>query len=276
MYLRIHNDNRGASLRSDDLAGIRRLYQPSSGGGGGGGGTGNCPSGTLCLLNGRFQVTATWNNQFDGSSGAAGAIRNTDLAGFLYFNDPTNIELIVKTVDLGDRISFFYGQLTNLRFTIRVVDTQTGREKTYTNTAGDCGAIDNNLTTTSQAFFELDESTEPALEAMATCVSNANTACLLGGRYQLQMTWRNQFDGSSGGGLARRLSDQTAAFAFTDLANLELLVKTLDFGDRVLVFYGTLSNLEYTLTVTEVASGRVKTYRNAAGNYCGGLDNNAF
>ena len=53
-------------------------------------------------------------------------------------------------------------------------------------------------------------------------------------------------------------------------------MKTLDFGDHVLVLYGTLSNLAYTLRVTETTTGRVKTYVNAAGNYCGGLDSNAF
>ena len=39
---------------------------------------------------------------------------------------------------------------------------------------------------------------------------------------------------------------------------------------------GVLSNLEYTLRVTEVATGRVKSYHNPPGNYCGGLDSNAF
>jgi hypothetical protein len=273
MFFRIHNDGRGASLRSDDLAGIRRLYQSGSGGGGGGGGNGNCPQDTLCLLNGRFQVTATWDNQFNGTNGAAGAIRNTDLAGFLYFTDPNNIELIVKTLDFGDRVLFFYGQLTNLRFQIRVLDTRTGTTKTYANTSGDCGAIDNNLAPSATSLELVGEN---RIERSAVCVSNNNSACLINGRYQLELDWRNQFDNSTGRGIARRLSDLTAAFAFTDPANLEVLVKTLDFGDRVLVLYGTLSNLEYTLRITEVSSGVVKTYRNSAGNYCGGIDNNAF
>jgi hypothetical protein len=273
MYFRLHNDGRGPSLRNDDLAGIRRLYESSTTGGGGGGG--NCPAGALCLLNGRFQVTGSFNNQFDGSSGAAGPIRNTDLSGFFYFTDPSNVELIVKTLDFGDHILFFYSQLTNLRFTLRVLDTQTGREKTYQNTAGECGAIDNNLTAASApADFALERGLE--LAPAAACQSNANSACLLGGRFRVELAWRNQFDGTSGAGLARRLSDLTAAFAFTDPSNLEILIKTLDFSDHVLVLYGALSNLEYTLTVTEVATGRVKTYHNAAGNYCGGLDSNAF
>lgn len=270
MYYRVHNDGRGARLGSDDLAGIRRLYEK---GGGGGGGTPGCPGGALCLLNGRFQVTATWNNQFDGSSGSAGAISNTNLAGFLYFTDPGNIELIVKILDFGDRILFFYGQLTNLRFTISVLDTTTGQTRTYQNTAGDCGGIDENLAASS---IVLEGERGGEFAPLAACQNTATAACLVGGRFRAELDWRNQFNGTSGAGRASRLSDLTAAFSFTDPANLEVLVKTLDFGDHVLVLYGTLSNLEYTLRITELASGTVKSYHNAAGNYCGGLDSNAF
>ncbi len=111
---------------------------------------------------------------------------------------------------------------------------------------------------------------------MAACQTTANAVCLVNGRFRLELDWQNQFDSTSGRGTGKKLSDLTAAFSFTNPANLEVLVKTLDFGDRVLVLYGTLSNLAYTLRVTETTTGRVKTYVNAAGNYCGGLDNNAF
>jgi len=39
---------------------------------------------------------------------------------------------------------------------------------------------------------------------------------------------------------------------------------------------GSLSNLEYTLTVTDTKTGAVKTYRNPAGRYCGGTEIDAF
>lgn len=278
MFFRIHNDGRGARLSSDDIAGLRRLYDKSANSGGGGGGSNGCPANTLCLVNKRFQVTGVWSNQFNGQSGTAGTIANTDLAGFLYFSDPNNIELIVKVLDFGDRVAFFYGQLTNLRFTLSVLDTRTGTTKTYTNTPGDCGALDNTMAASSAAIFETGDSTvgEPGLLAQAACQSSATAVCLLGGRFRLELDWQNQFDSSSGQGKGKKLSDLTAAFSFTDPANLEVLVKTLDFGDHVLVLYGTLSNLAYTLRVTETTTGRVKTYVNAPGNYCGGLDNNAF
>jgi hypothetical protein len=279
MFFRIHNDGRGARLASDDLSGIRTLYDRTfSGGGGGGGGGGNngCPANTLCLVNKRFQVSAVWNNQFGGGSGPAGAIPNTDVAGFLYFTDPNNIELIVKVLDFGDRVLFFYGQLTNLRFTISVLDTRTGITKTYQNTAGDCGGLDNNLATSSAIFETETGDGSPGLLELAACQSNANTVCLVNNRFRLELDWQNQFNSTSGRGAGKKLSDLTAAFSFTDPANLEVLVKTLDFGDRVLVLYGTLSNLGYTLRVTETTTGRVKTYTNAPNNYCGGLDGNAF
>ncbi len=277
MYFRVHNDGRGARLTSDDINGLRRLYDRTftSGGGGGGNNTG-CPANTLCLVDKRFQVTAVWNNQFNGESGGAGAIKNTDVAGFLYFTDPNNIELIVKALDFGDRVLFFYGQLTNLRFTISVLDTRTGITKTYQNTAGDCGGLDNNMAASSAIFETVAGEDAPEVTELASCQSTANAVCLVNNRFRLELDWANQFDSTSGHGVGKKLSDLTAAFSFTDPANLEVLVKTLDFGDHVLVLYGTLSNLAYTLRVTETTTGRVKTYVNAANNYCGGLDSNAF
>ncbi|MCB1009102.1 MAG: hypothetical protein KDB94_09420, partial [Acidobacteria bacterium] len=68
----------------------------------------------------------------------------------------------------------------------------------------------------------------------------------------------------------------TGAFWFTQSSNLEILVKTLDFGDKILVIYGSLSDFEYAIRVTDTTTGAVKVYENAAGNFCGGLDDNAF
>ncbi len=282
MYFRAHDDGRGAALRSDDLGGIRYLYAPSSGGGGGGGGgTPSCPAGNLCLLNGRFRVTVNWQNQFNNTSGAGGAIANTDLSGFFYFTDPGNIELIVKILDFGSEIKVFYSQLTNLRFTMTVLDTRSGTTKNYSNTEGECGAIEHNAfpsATTGPLGDGLGALVTgiPMAAAVGSCVADVDTLCLLANRFAIEVTWRNQFDGSTGVGRQRQLSGLTGAFSFTDPANLEILIKTLDFGDKILVIYGSLSNLEYALRVVDTITGQIKTYQNPAGRYCGGIDENAF
>jgi len=42
------------------------------------------------------------------------------------------------------------------------------------------------------------------------------------------------------------------------------------------LFYGGLTDLEFTVTVTDTATGVVKSYTKAAGSYCGDADTQAF
>lgn len=265
MFHLLHDDGRGGRLRAEDVAALHYLYRR---------GSGNCPANALCLLNDRFRVMATWQNQFDGSSGLAGAQRASDVAGYLYFTHPSNTELIVKILDFGSEIKFFWGQLTNLHYTISVVDTRTGVSKAYSRPANDCGGLDDHAFLSSPAHG--DGALSSVTAAASACRADADTLCLLGNRFSLEMAWRNQFNNSMGVGIPKKLSDLTGAFGFTSAANLELLVKTIQFPDRVAVFWGALSNLEYTLRVTDTLTGTVKVYHNPAGQYCGGLDNTAF
>ena len=109
-----------------------------------------------------------------------------------------------------------------------------------------------------------------------SCTPGKDRLCLGHRRFQVEVTWSNQFTGTTGTGRGTALSDLTGSFAFQDPRDVELLVKILDFDDRILVVWGTLTNLEYTLKVTDTESGAVKTYHNPAGTYCGGLDQDAF
>ncbi|MBZ0143224.1 MAG: matrixin family metalloprotease [Rhodocyclaceae bacterium] len=286
MYFRMtFEDTRGATINADDAAALQSLYKkgkatPPPG-------PGSCPADTLCLLNGRFRVTATWENQYNGNSGIARVPRPNralpssfyNLSGFLYFDDPNNIELIVKVLDFGDVVKVFYGQLTDLRFEISVFDTRTGQTKKYRNTAGECGGFDNGgFPSAAISTIMKTGSPRPRVgrSIRGSCRADLDTMCLLNNRFQIEMTWRNQFDNSSGVGIPTQLSNLTGAFAFTSRANLETLVKVLEFPDRFLVLYGALSNLEYTLNIRDTVSGAVETYHNPAGRYCGGLDADAF
>ncbi len=240
---------------------------------------GPCKAGanTLCLLQKRFRVELAWQNQFDGSSGPGKALPQSDVSGFFSFGDPQNIELLVKMLDFGGTIKLFYGELTNLRFTLTVTDTRTGESKTYRNTSGDCGAIDQDAFASALPQAPgLAISPARAGGAANSCRTAGNRLCLLGGRYEVAVEWRNPGNGTAGAGGAVGLSPLTGAFYFTERSNLELLTKMIDFGDRVAFFYGTLSDLEYTITVTERATGAQHTYHNPPGNFCGGLDDPAF
>jgi hypothetical protein len=229
---------------------------------------------TMCLQQRRFRVQVAWHNQFNNTYGFGRAIARTDSAGFFSFGDPNNIELLVKLLDFGNgTFKVFYGELTDLQFSVAISDMNDplAFTKTYSNSPGDCGGID-------QDFLQGEEANVASAEAGAknACTPNENTICLLNRRFAMTMTWHNQFNNTSGAGGAVPVSDLTGAFFFTDKSDLELVAKVIDFGDRIAVFYGSLSNLEYDLTVTDTSTGVQKTYNNPPGQYCGGLDNTAF
>jgi|CXWL01.1.fsa_nt_gi hypothetical protein len=228
---------------------------------------------TMCLLGGRYEAKVNWTNQFDGSSGTGKSVPFTDFAGFFYFTDSANLELMLKILDFGGgTIKVFYGQLTNLQFQITLRETATGRAKVYANGPGDCGAIDQSFQGALGDVVVVDKSLDPVVPK-AVCTANSSTLCLLNKRFSVQVDWRNQFNGQSGKGTPTTLSSLSGFFYYTDSRNVELLVKALDFGDRILFIYGALSDLEYSIRVTDNTTGKVKTYFNPGGQYCGGLDN---
>ena len=84
-------------------------------------------------------------------------------------------------------------------------------------------------------------------------------------------------------GVATRINDLWGYFSIPAITNNpnnpEVFVKLLDgtaINGEYWFFYGGLTNLEYTLTVTDVATGAQKTYTNPAGSECGGSDTAAF
>ncbi len=102
---------------------------------------------TLCLLGNRFRVSVEWQLR-DGASGRGMAVPQSDVTGTFWFFGPENVELVVKALDgraLNNRYWFFYGALSDVQYTITVLDTVTGVRKRYRNPAGNlCGQGDTN------------------------------------------------------------------------------------------------------------------------------------
>src|SRR5258708_8859109 len=102
---------------------------------------------------------------------------------------------------------------------------------------------------------------------------------LLSGHFSVEVSWHDPISGHAGFGRQVAGSGQTGFFWFFDQSNQELMVKTLDgrgLNDHYWFFYGALSNVEYWITVHDLASGAVRTYYNAPGNICAGPDTAAF
>jgi photosystem II stability/assembly factor-like uncharacterized protein len=114
-------------------------------------------------------------------------------------------------------------------------------------------------------------STEP-------CVPSATVLCLGQGRFRVTVSWKD-FSGRTGAGRTMELTDDTGAFWFFAAGNLELTVKVLDgraLNGRFWVFYGALTNVEFTLEVTDTETGRRQVYRNPSGRFASVGDTAAF
>lgn len=107
------------------------------------------------------------------------------------------------------------------------------------------------------------------------CVRGPQVACLLGGRFEVKVTWRTA--GGSGDaavmsfGGQRAESDQSAFYWFFDAANFEMGVKMVNACtppfNRFWVFVSGLTNQGFTVRVRDTQNGNVKVYENTIGNY---------
>jgi predicted outer membrane repeat protein len=117
---------------------------------------------------------------------------------------------------------------------------------------------------------------DSARVAASACTSGT-TLCLNGDRFVAEVTWKAQ--GGTGAGQAVSITSDTGYFWFFNESNVELMVKVIDgrsLNGAFWVFYGALSNVEYTLKITDTVTGRVRTYQNPAGRLASAGDTNAF
>jgi len=101
---------------------------------------------------------------------------------------------------------------------------------------------------------------------------------LNGGRFAVTAAWKD-FQGHTGTGTAVALTGDTGYFWFFAPENVEVVLKVLDgrgLNGKFWVFYGALSSVEYTLTVTDTQTGAVKTYKNLSGQFASVGDTGAF
>lgn len=113
----------------------------------------------------------------------------------------------------------------------------------------------------------------------STCASDATTLCLNATRFRVQAAWQVPAQGTSGVGQAVPMTSDTGYFWFFSSNNVELVVKVVDgraFNNYFWVFYGALSDVQYTITITDTMTGTVKTYTNPQGHLASVADTAAF
>ncbi len=271
-----------------------------------GGASGPCRADArhLCLLANRFEVAVAWKNPhppYTTGLGTAVPVGGADKTGQFWFFKPANIELVLKMLDgrpLNGAFWHYYGALSDVEYWISIRDTVTGTLQTYHNPPFEqCGASD------TEAFLEPAPAAAAALPALrrvplpaasaaaapraagttrAGCLPTDTALCLRENRFRVEVTWRNQHSGNATGVghvVSPLTTTDTGFFWFFNDANQELAVKILDgraINGEFWFYWGALSDVEYTITVTDTSTGAQTTYHNAPGNICGGSDIDVF
>jgi hypothetical protein len=234
---------------------------------------------TLCLANDRFKVQVQWELT-TGEKGQGHPVALSGDTGYFWFFNEANVELVVKVLDgrsINGDFWVFYGALSNVQYTLTVTDTVTGTVKTYTNRQNHLASLaDTSAFPATGAATAASPAAPPPPPAANPCGAGPTELCL-GGRFRVGATWKTAT--ATGLGTAQTLTGDTGYFWFFDPANVELVVKILDgrsINGEFWVFYGALSNVAYTLTVTDTETGRTKTYSNPQGTLGSVADTSAL
>ncbi len=241
----------------------------------------------LCLgENGRFEVRVRWTRP-GGESGTGKAQPLTADTGALWFFGEENLELLIKVLDgrvVNGHFWVYYGALSDVEYTITVTDTQSLLEKTYHNPPGRLASRADvlafpNVPTIPDAGV-VPTGLPPAPPAPATdCRPSSEALCLNEGRFQVEVEAVDPRTNSKVRARAVPLTGDTGAFWFFGDGNLELMIKVLDgrgLNGRFWVYYGALSDVRYTITVTDTVTQEKQTYENAPGRLVSRADVEAF
>lgn len=243
----------------------------------------------LSLNGNRFAVTVSARDQRTGRTASGVAVVQTSLFGYFSLPDltgnPDNPEVFVKILGpVNGGYWVFFGGLTDLEYTISVVDTFTGRLSTYHKDPGSAkGGYD-----TGSGQLPTGSDCPPAQVTQTqtstrSCSGTSGQLCLVGGRFQLSLNARDPRTSQTASGVSLPKTDAFGFYSLVGLTgdpdNLEVFVKMTDaraFDGHFWLFYGGLTDFEYTLNVVDTVTGKMRSYLKPAGSACGGFDLSGF
>jgi photosystem II stability/assembly factor-like uncharacterized protein len=249
----------------------------------------------LCLRGGRFRAEVDWRTARGGggpgmesggvSDGGGGAW------GWFWFFDPDNAELALKVLDgrpVNDHWWVFFASMTDVAFELTVTDLDDGAFRVYRNppatlaSRGDTAAFPAGGGPTARWPASRvpagDAAPTAAPATTASCGGGPGALCLQEGRFRVEAEWQTP-QGGSGDAAGVPLADDSGYLWFFRPGNPELFVKVLDgrpVNGHWWVFYGSLSNVGFTITVTDNVTHETAVFHNPAGTLASAAHTAAF
>lgn len=132
-----------------------------------------------------------------------------------------------------------------------------------------------------------NEATGAANSVPGACTPSPTVVCLLNNRFQVKVDYVNPFStppNQPGTFLAARLlngaqNPDTALFGFSSAQAVEVVVRLQDtrpFAPRFDVYFGGMTDVGYTVSVTDTTTGATRLYSNQVGRVGGAVDRTSF
>jgi hypothetical protein len=242
------------------------------------------------LLAGRFFVQVAYKNQFD--NGKEGKLLGCSLfstalseTAVFTFGDPKVVELLVRVSDarpFENHIHIFLGGLSDVEFSVVVTDSLTGIVHEYRKPANQLiGVIDRST------FPASNDGLRGAFDSLkAAPNAESSTIRLLNNRFEVRMRYRIPFTVPAGEGymnarsIASSPTTETAVFFFDEnVGSGEWMVRFSDarpFVDRIDLFHGGLSDVEFTIEVLDTQTGQRKEYHKPPFSLLGQVDRDTY
>ena len=261
---------------------------------------------TLCLNNDRFQIEVEYMDFFGNPEtpqpfATGGMAQNRPFDenwGAFWFFDSDNTELLIhmfRGCSFNDRYWVFYAATTNVEYTVEVTDTSNGEVRNYESTPGQpfqpiqdteafatCPKSGEKTGDWPQisAFHAADKPSPAArpvrsstIAAKGSCVSDANTVCLLENRFAVTA------DAFGGNAKVIQAAPGSAAFAFSNPTFYDLHVNVVDGragNGQYWVKYGLFDPVDVTIEILDTLTGNLRTYNHSASDPLVVFDNQAF
>jgi PKD repeat protein len=254
-------------------------------------------SDTLRLMSSHpFDITLSATDPRTGNTGQGQVLAQNDIYGIFSIPAITgnagNPEVIIKMVDatgIGQSYWVFYGALTDLTYTLSVKEDATGLTKTYNDAKVGttvCGKFDTSGFGASSIGLEPAGWSDVSSPGRAAASDASTTLRLLSAHpFDITLSATDPRTGNNGQGQVIAQNDIYGIFSIPAItgnaSNPEVIIKMVDasgIGQNYWVFYAALTDLTYTLSVQESATGTTKNFNDAkvGTTVCGKFDTSGF
>lgn len=242
----------------------------------------------LTLNESRYRVTINARDQRTGKTAVGLATMHT--AEFGYFSlpeltgDAANPEVFVKVLGPVNGVPWvFFGGLTDVEYMLYVTDKITGATRQYYHAPGDAkGGYDTGTGQLPAGGCVANGITE-SRSGVSRATATSTQLALMNNRFALTLSARDPRTGKTASGVTLPKNDESGFYTLPaltgDANNVEVFVKIVNatsLDGHYWVFFGGLTDFEYTLTVTDTSTGKVRSYTKPSGSACGGFDTTGF